>query len=73
MLGFVVVALGSAFVLIGANGLAAGRARRPRPPVPGSGVEDRQSSSPTVRRIVCAAWIVLGVLFVVAAFAHQVP
>lgn len=71
MLGFVVVALGAGFVLIGVNALVGDRSRRSRAPV--AGVGTGRPPSPATRRLVAGAWMVLGVLFVVAAFTHQVP
>ena len=71
VLGFVVVALGGGFVLIGVNALTGDVARRSRPPV--AGVGTGQPPSATTRRAVAVGWMVLGVLFVVAGFAHLVP
>ncbi|HXW32715.1 MAG TPA: hypothetical protein VEJ21_06440 [Acidimicrobiales bacterium] len=71
VLGFVVVALGGGFVLIGVNALTGDVARRSRPPV--AGVGTGRPASAITRRAVAVAWMVLGVLFVVAGFAHLVP
>jgi hypothetical protein len=81
VLGAVVVVLGAGFVLLGVNGWAGARpgagpdrsadAPVDRPPVPGVGSET--PTSPAGRKIVATAWLVLGALFIVAAFTHQVP
>lgn len=71
VLGFIVVVLGVGFVAIGVNAMFGDPARRARPPV--AGVGTGQPPSRGTRRVVAAAWVVLGVLFVVAAFTHQVP
>jgi xanthine/uracil permease len=80
VLGAVVAVLGAGLVVLGVNGWAGARPRagggadphdKGRRPVPGVGSEVR--SSPAGRRIVATAWLVLGVLFIVAAFSHQVP
>jgi hypothetical protein len=72
VLGVIAVVLGIGFVLIGVNALTADPSRRP-PPVPGTGSENRSDRSLATRRVVATAWIVVGVLFVVGAFAHLVP
>jgi NADH:ubiquinone oxidoreductase subunit 3 (subunit A) len=72
VLGLVVAVLGFVFVFIGVNALTGDEARRRRPPLPGSFGAGRPPS-PGARRLVAAAWVVLGLLFVVAAFTHQVP
>lgn len=66
-----VVALGAGFVVIGVNAMTGDRAREDQPPV--AGVGSGRPPSRGTRRVVAAAWIVLGLLFVVAAFSHQVP
>ncbi|MHB8680613.1 MAG: hypothetical protein ACYDA2_00755 [Acidimicrobiales bacterium] len=73
MLGLVVVLLGALFVSMGLHAIAAGdRPAKPRSPVAGSGFDERPPSR-TTRRVAGAMWIVLGTLFLVAAFTHQVP
>jgi hypothetical protein len=72
VLGIVAVVLGIGFVLIGVNALTADPSRRP-PPVPGTGSQSPGAGSLATRRVVAAAWIVVGVLFVAGAFAHLVP
>lgn len=72
VLGFVVIVLGAAFVVIGVNALAGGAAQARRPPIPGS-LGGERPGTPWSRRIVAVAWVALGLLFVVAAFTHQVP
>jgi hypothetical protein len=77
----VVAVVGAGFVLLGVNGWVSARpgpsAERAgadsveRRPVPGVGSET--PASPTGRKAVAAAWLLLGVLFMVAAFTHQVP
>lgn len=77
MLGAVVVVLGGLFVFIGANALVGpsergGDGETRRHPVAGVG----GSGAPLSRRgrtVVAAMWVVLGALFLVAAFTHQVP
>lgn len=81
MLGAVVLVLGAGFVLVGLNGWMAARstpssggavdADEVRHPVPGVGTGPRASSAE--RKIVATAWLVVGVLFIVAAFTHQLP
>lgn len=81
VLGAVVLVLGAGFVILGVNGWMAARPRTVedrsgeghsgRPPVPGVGRGTHASS--TERRIVATAWLVVGILFIVAAFTHQLP
>lgn len=81
VLGAVVLVLGAGFVILGVNGWMAawsGRAenrtaegRSQRHPVPGVGSDTRASS--TERKIVASAWVVVGALFMAAAFTHQLP
>jgi len=73
VLGFLVVVVGFVFVLIGVNALTTDPPPRPRPPVLGTGSEDPAPTSLAGRRVMGALWTLLGVLFVVAAFTHQVP
>jgi hypothetical protein len=77
VLGAVVIVLGGLFVFIGANALVGpaergGEGETRRRPVAGVG----SSGAPPSRRartVVAAMWVVLGALFLVAAFTHQVP
>jgi hypothetical protein len=81
MLGAVVLVLGAGFILLGVNGWMAGRSSTSsggadengdrQPPVPGVGSGTRASSAE--RKIAATAWLVVGVLFIVAAFTHQLP
>lgn len=58
-------------MLIGVNALAGEGERRRRPPV--AGVGSGRPPSRATRWVVAVAWVVLGVVFVVAGFTHQVP
>jgi hypothetical protein len=77
VLGAVVIVLGGLFVFIGANALVGpaerggvGESRHhPVARVGGSGTRPSRRG----RVIVAAMWVVLGALFLVAAFTHQVP
>lgn len=81
VLGAVVLVLGAGFVILGVNGWMAARSGteadgaggddRRRAPVPGVGRDARASSAE--RKIVAGAWLLVGVLFIVAAFTHQLP
>ena len=80
MLGAVVLVLGAGFILLGVNGWLAVRSTTSpggadegdgQPPVPGVGTGT--PTSPAERKIVATAWLVVGVLFIVAAFTHQLP
>lgn len=66
------VATGTLFILIGANGLVSAGHDRPRPTLPGS-EWGPQPASPRGRRIAGGAWVALGLFFVVAAFLHLPP
>ena len=68
----VVVLLGALFVFIGLNALVGGNTSGPARPVSGTGGGDRAPSRST-RLLVGVAWTVLGALFLLAAFTHNVP
>ena len=76
VLGLVTAVIGAGFVLMGLNALVRSApdhgAQRPPSPVTGSGFGSGRPSS-GVRTGVAVAWMVLGVLFIVAAFTHLVP
>ena len=80
MLGVVVVVIGAVFVVIGLNSALgpsgqsgdAGESESVRRPVPGVGVTGRAPSR-RARLVAGSVWVALGLLFMVAAFTHNVP